>query len=60
MYVLATGQTRSVRDFVTAAGKGVGLDIVWQGKGIEERGIDRKSGKHVVSVDRAILSPRRS
>jgi GDPmannose 4,6-dehydratase len=56
-YVLATRQTRSVREFVTTAGRNVGMDIVWQGKGLEEQGIDRKSGKHVVSVDPQFFRP---
>jgi GDPmannose 4,6-dehydratase len=56
-YVLATRQTRSVREFVTAAGRNVGMDIVWRGKGLEEQGIDRKSGRHVVSVDPQFFRP---
>jgi GDPmannose 4,6-dehydratase len=56
-YVLATGQTRSIRDFVTAAGKTIGLDIVWQGKGIEEKGIDRNSGRQIVGVDPQFFRP---
>src|SRR5262249_27366448 len=35
-YVLATGETRSIRDFVTEAGRHLGFDIVWQGSGADE------------------------
>lgn len=56
-YVLATGETRSVRDFVTAAGRSAGFDIVWKGTGIEEQGIDRKTGKQIVGVDPQLFRP---
>ena len=44
-YVLATGETRSVREFVELAFAEVGRSIEWRGKGVEETGVDRKSGK---------------
>jgi GDPmannose 4,6-dehydratase len=50
-FVLATGETRSVREFVELAFAEVGRSIEWRGKGIEETGIDRKSGKTVVRID---------
>jgi GDPmannose 4,6-dehydratase len=48
-YVLATGQVHSVRDFVTTAGRALGFDIVFERQGPEERGIDLKTGRTIVS-----------
>jgi len=56
-YVLATGETRSVREFVEAAFAEVGRSIEWRGKGIDETGIDKASGKTVVRVDPAYFRP---
>jgi GDPmannose 4,6-dehydratase len=50
-YVLATGETRSVREFVERAFAHVGRTIVWNGAGLEEKGIDKASGKVMVEVD---------
>ncbi len=49
-YVLATGVAHSVREFIEKAFKLIGIDIVWKGKGIEEKGIDKKSKKVLVEV----------
>ena len=57
-FVLATGETRSVREFVELGFAEVGRSIVWRGKGIEETGVDRKSGKTVVRVDPAYSSTK--
>jgi GDPmannose 4,6-dehydratase len=56
-YVLATGQTRSIRDFVMEAGRHLGFDIAWQGTGIEERGIERATGRVVVRVNPQFFRP---
>src|ERR1700719_3349136 len=56
-FVLATGETRSVREFVELAFKEVGRSIEWRGKGVEETGIDRKSGKTVVCIDPQYFRP---
>jgi GDPmannose 4,6-dehydratase len=56
-YVLATGETRSIRDFVMEAGQYFGFDIAWQGSGVDEYGIDRKSGKVVVRVNPQFFRP---
>ena len=58
-YVIATGQQNSVRDFVNVAGREVGLDIRWEGTGVEEKGYDRNTGKCIVAVDEAVLSSYR-
>jgi GDPmannose 4,6-dehydratase len=49
-YVIATGEQHSVRDFVDAAGKCLGMDIEWQGMGLDEIAINRNTGNTVVSV----------
>ena len=56
-FVLATGETRSVREFVELAFKEVGGAIEWRGKGVDETGIDRKSGKTVVCIDPQYFRP---
>ena len=56
-FVLATGETRSVREFVELAFAEVGRSIEWRGKGVEETGIDRKSGKTVVCIDPVYFRP---
>jgi GDPmannose 4,6-dehydratase len=50
-YILATGETHSVRELVEEAGRILGFDIVWKGKGKQEKGIDRKNGKVLVEID---------
>jgi GDPmannose 4,6-dehydratase len=56
-FVLATGETRSVREFVELAFAEVGRPIEWRGKGIEETGIDKKSGKTAVRIDPTYFRP---
>jgi GDPmannose 4,6-dehydratase len=56
-YVIATGRQHSVREFVTAAGRELGFDIYWEGKGIEEKGCDKKTGKCLVAVDPRYFRP---
>lgn len=57
-FVIATGKAYSVRDFVEEAAKHLGMEIIWQGKGLEERGVDRKTGKTIVAVDPAYFRPK--
>jgi len=56
-FVLSTGKKISVRDFTTMAFKFVNIDIDWQGSGIDEVGVDRKTGKVLVSVDERYFRP---
>ena len=56
-YVLATGESRSVRAFVEAAFGEVGRSIAWQGSGVEEKGMDAASGRVLVEVDRRYFRP---
>lgn len=50
-FVLATGETHSVREFIENAAKELEFDLEWKGKGIEEKGIDRKTGKTIIEID---------
>ena len=50
-FVLATGETRSIRDFVTEAGRHLGFDIAWQGSGMDEQGVDRATGRVLVKIN---------
>ncbi|RXH38061.1 GDP-mannose 4,6-dehydratase [Bradyrhizobium nanningense] len=56
-FVLATGQTRSVRDFVELAFAEVGRSIEWRGTGVDEIGVERTSGKTLVQVDPTYFRP---
>lgn len=56
-FVLATGETHTVREFVEEAGKVLGMDIQWEGEGIDEKGIDRVTGKTVIGIDEAYYRP---
>ncbi|MBR5627011.1 MAG: GDP-mannose 4,6-dehydratase [Thermoguttaceae bacterium] len=56
-YVLATGESHSVREFVEFAFKHLGMDIVWQGTGIDEKGIDARSGKILIEIDPRYFRP---
>jgi GDPmannose 4,6-dehydratase len=56
-YVLATNRTETVRDFVRMAGKSAGFDLVFEGSGENEVGIDRASGKVLVRVDPRYYRP---
>ena len=56
-YVIATGEQHSVREFCTLAFKEAGMDLDWQGEGLDEKGIDMKTGKTVVEVDSKFFRP---
>ena len=56
-YVLATNRTETVRDFVTLACKGAGIQVEWRGKETGETGVDRASGKTIVRVNPKFYRP---
>jgi len=56
-YVLATGETHTVREFVELAFAEVGRRIAWRGAGTQEQGVDAKSGEVLVSVDPRYFRP---
>ncbi len=56
-YVIATGVQRSVREFVEAASRELGMRLEWQGEGDAERGLDRRSGRPIVRIDPRYFRP---
>ena len=56
-FVIATGKQYSVRDFVNIAAKNLGINIKWVGKGINEKGIDKETGKIIVKVGKKYFRP---
>jgi len=56
-YVIATGETHTVREFVELAFEHVGIHLIWQGEGIDEVGIDAASGRTLVCVDPRYFRP---
>src|SRR5262245_55481022 len=56
-YVLATGESRSVREFVEVAFAELGRRIVWRGKGVDELGLDVCTGRIIVRVDSRYFRP---
>ena len=56
-FVIATGKQYSVREFVEAAAHELGIAIEWQGEGVDEKGVDKESGKTIVQVDPRYFRP---
>ena len=56
-FVIATGKQYSVRDFVNISARYLGINIKWVGKGINEKGIDKKTGKTIVKVGKRYFRP---
>jgi GDPmannose 4,6-dehydratase len=56
-YVLATGETHTVREFIEVSFAHVGTKIRWEGKGVEEKGIDTKTGNVLVEIDPRYFRP---
>jgi GDPmannose 4,6-dehydratase len=50
-YVIATGEMHTVREFIEKTFEALDMGIVWEGKGVDEVGIERKSGKTVIRID---------
>lgn len=56
-YVLATGETHTVREFVEIAARLLDFQLEWKGKGIDEVGIDARSGKEIIKIDANYFRP---
>lgn len=56
-FVIATGEMHTVREFATLAFKEVGIELRWEGEGVNEKGIDVKTGKPLVEVDAKYFRP---
>ncbi|MBQ7747817.1 MAG: GDP-mannose 4,6-dehydratase [Paludibacteraceae bacterium] len=56
-YVIATGEMHTVREFCTLAFKEAGIELKWEGEGVNEKGVDVKTGKVLVEVDPKYFRP---
>ena len=56
-FVIATGEMHTVREFCTLAFREAGIELEWEGEGVEERGRDRKTGNILVEVDPKYFRP---
>ena len=56
-FVIATGENHSIREFCELAFKEIGIELVWQGTGVDEKGIDRSTGRILVEVDPKYYRP---
>jgi len=56
-YVIATNETRTVREFVERSFKAAGMEILWQGSGVSEKGVDKATGRTVVRVNPQFFRP---
>ncbi|MBS3132153.1 GDP-mannose 4,6-dehydratase [Candidatus Woesearchaeota archaeon] len=56
-FVIATGETHSVREFAELSFREVGIDIEWKGKGKDEKGINKKTGEVIIEVDQRYFRP---
>jgi GDPmannose 4,6-dehydratase len=56
-FVIATGETHSVREFCTLGFSVAGIDVIWEGNGVEEKGYCKKTGKLLVEIDPKYYRP---
>lgn len=56
-YILATNETHTVREFVEKTAKYLGFDLIWKSKGINEKGVDKKTGKVIIEIDAKYFRP---
>lgn len=56
-YVVATGETHTVREFVEEACKILDMEIEWKGEGVEEKGVEKKTGRAIIEIDPIYFRP---
>jgi GDPmannose 4,6-dehydratase len=56
-YIIASGKTHSVREFVLLAAAAMGLQIEFEGEGLKTRGLDRKTGRQIIGVSADFYRP---
>lgn len=56
-FVLATGETHTVREFIEESCRLLDIDLEWQGAGIDEKGIDKRTGKAIIEIDPKYFRP---
>ena len=54
-YVLATGVCYTIKDFCDISAKYLDIDLVWDGKGINTKGINNKNGKTIIEIDKDFI-----
>lgn len=56
-FILATGETHSVREFAAEVAKNLGMELIWKNKGLKEKGVNKKTGKTIIGVDPRYFRP---
>ena len=56
-YLLATGETHTVREFIEETAKLLGMNLVWEGEGVNEKGRDKKTDKIIIEIDPKYFRP---
>ena len=56
-FVIATGKQLSIRQFINLVSKKLSLNIVWKGKGLNEKGIDKDTKKNIIMIDKNYIRP---
>ncbi len=56
-FVIATGRTYTIRDFIERSARYCDWEIVWEGEGVNEKGIDKKSGRVIIEIDPRYFRP---
>lgn len=56
-YLLATNETHTVREFAEKSAKNLDFDLIWKGKGVNEKGLDKKTGKTIIEIDPKYFRP---
>ncbi len=56
-FILSTNETHSVREFVEETCKHLGFDLIWEGVGVDEKGIDKKTGRTIIEIDSKYFRP---
>ncbi|MFH0891456.1 MAG: GDP-mannose 4,6-dehydratase [Candidatus Falkowbacteria bacterium] len=56
-YILATNETHTVKELIDLTAKNLDFDLIWEGEGLGEKGIDRKTGKTLIEIDPKYFRP---
>ncbi|MEK7208978.1 MAG: GDP-mannose 4,6-dehydratase [Patescibacteria group bacterium] len=56
-YILATGETHTIREFAELSAKYLGWELVWKGRGLKERGVDKETGRTLIEIDPRYFRP---
>ena len=56
-FVVATGETHTIREFVEACCEELGISLEWEGKGIDEVGVDKENGREIIKIDPKYFRP---